>query len=170
MLVINKELTEDARNNIFKEVESDEMFYKIAREKDKILFYLKMPKTFEEKVLKIKKLMKTERGFLENEEKNKEQSNPLEYYQLAFIEEKYLDDINSPFILDGGSRESIINLAVLRVKGISEGLVFEIVGKMPLISSKYIEEIFNNFEKRIDEIIKILNLKINMEVVIQNEN
>ena len=140
-----KEQTEEIK-------QEEEPFLKIELKEEEdgsITLFVKTIKTFEEWLVKNKELRETESLLGEDKKGNF-------YYMRLNINSREFDDINSYVYY-----RNCINLAILRCKGISEGLKFNI---RTLINEKQLRESTKAFIKRFSNIYRTLVLNEKIEI------
>lgn len=129
-------------------------------EQNNLILYVKTCLEFEE-YLKANKELKTTSNLWNKAENGK-------YYHLRLDNDCNLDDINQSVFR--GYNKIALNRAILRVKGISEGLIFDL-GQHGLISEDTLKVCVKNFIKVYSEFYnkEILNKKIEItgEVITQ---
>jgi len=128
---------------------------KVYEENNDIILYIKTCEEFEN-WLKANKEVRTSENLWA-------QSTQGKFYQLRIVD-TYNDDVNHPIITQG-----IINFAVLRIPGISQGLKYKLDGlltqKQLELSVRKLIVAFNTFYKS-----QIIKQKINIEAEVQIEN
>jgi hypothetical protein len=165
MFCINQQKTEnERREGIFASAKTEDILIKIDRSKEGVIVYAKMPSSFEEKIQKRNGLAKTDKLFNDGEE----QINQADFYRGCILSSN-VDDINKCLLLNSGEAVRI-NLGLLRLKGISEGLILEGKGKIPLVSEDMMKKMIALFKEDITKYFSILNTEVNFSLSLRRKD
>lgn len=160
--LINKRLSKLGVNNtlenssIIQEVQENPLHIHCKQKGNNLVLFIKTNKKFEDWMIK-KKVLQTINNLWD-------ERRTTEAYHGAMISRSDFDDLNKPVIL-----QNSLNYAILRLKGISEGI--EIPINKNLVTKERLIELLIDFSRKFDNFYseKIIKNKIDIELNIEEK-